>query len=129
MKELAQKAFDQWESVSNLKFEYWHSQPSAVGEYNSAKPDILISFSNTLFQHNHNSRWQKGICSSSFDGKGNVLAHGFFPNNDKSENWYFGELDNTPDGEINFYTTLLHEIGHTLGIEHSASNKAIMYAY
>ncbi|CAH1378301.1 unnamed protein product, partial [Tenebrio molitor] len=27
MKELAQKAFDQWESVSNLKFEYWHSQP------------------------------------------------------------------------------------------------------
>jgi hypothetical protein len=26
MKELAQKAFDQWESVSNLKFEYWHSQ-------------------------------------------------------------------------------------------------------
>jgi monoamine oxidase len=39
-KELAQKAFDQWESVSNLKFEYWHSQPSAVGEYNSVKPDI-----------------------------------------------------------------------------------------
>jgi hypothetical protein len=31
MKELAQKAFDQWESVSNLKFEYWHSQPRAVG--------------------------------------------------------------------------------------------------
>jgi hypothetical protein len=67
MKELAQKAFDQWESVSNLKF-----------EYNSIKPDILISFSNTLFQHNHNSRCQKGICSSSFDGKGNVLAHGSF---------------------------------------------------
>jgi hypothetical protein len=43
MKELAQKAFDQWESVSNLKF-----------NYNSVKPDILISFSNTLFQHNHN---------------------------------------------------------------------------
>jgi hypothetical protein len=126
MKELAQKAFDQWESVSNLKF-----------NYNSVKPDILISFSNTLFQHNHNSRCQKGICSSSFDGKGNVLAHGFFPNNDeclgihfdKSESWYFGELDNTPDGEINFYTTLLHEIGHTLGIEHSANDKAIMYAY
>jgi hypothetical protein len=126
MKELAQKAFDQWESVSNLKF-----------NYNSVKPDILISFSNTLFQHNHNSRCQKGICSSSFDGKGNVLAHGFFPNNneclgihfDKSENWYFGESGNTPDGQINFYTVLLHEIGHTLGIEHSANNNSIMYAY
>jgi hypothetical protein len=70
MKELAQKAFDQWESVSNLKF-----------KYNSVKPDILISFSNTLFQHYHNSWCQKGICSSSFDGKGNVLANGFFPNN------------------------------------------------
>jgi hypothetical protein len=146
MKELAQKAFDQWESVSNLKFEYWHSQPraslkrttapQAVGEYNSVKPDILISFSNTLFQHNHNSRCQKGICSSSFDGKGNVLAHGFFPNNneclgihfDKSENWYFGESGNTPDGQTNFYTVLLHEIGHTLGIEHSANNNSIMYS-
>jgi matrix metalloproteinase-16 (membrane-inserted) len=126
MKELAQKAFDQWESVSNLKF-----------EYNSIKTDILISFPNTLFQHNHNSRCQKGICSSSFDGKGNVLAHGFFPNNneclgihfDKSENWYFGKSSNTPDGQTNFYTVLLHEIGHTLGIEHSANNNSIMYAY
>jgi hypothetical protein len=126
MKELAQKAFDRWESVSKLKF-----------EFNSNKPDILISFANMPFQHNHNSRCQKGVCSNSFDGKGNILAHGFFPNNDecrgihfdKSENWYFGELGNTPDGQTNFYTVLLHEIGHTLGIEHSANDKAIMYAY
>jgi hypothetical protein len=71
MKELAQKAFDQWQSVSNLKF-----------EYNSIKPDryLNISFYNTLFQHNHNIRCQKGECSSSSDGKGNVLVHGFLPN-------------------------------------------------
>jgi hypothetical protein len=97
---------------------------------------VLISFSSTLFQHNHNSWCQKGECSSSFDGKGNLLAHGFFPNNDeclrihfdKSENLYFGE-SNTPDGQTNFYTVLLHKIGHTLGIEHSANNNSIIYAY
>jgi hypothetical protein len=137
MKELTRKAFDQWQSISNLNFKYWHSQPRAVGKYNSIKPDILISFSNTLFEHNHNSRCQKGICSKSFDGKGNVLAHAFFPNNDecrgihfdKSENWYLGEPSDTPDGQTNLYTVLLHEIGHTLGVEHSANNKAVMYAY
>jgi hypothetical protein len=32
---------------------------------------------------------QKGVCSSSFDGKGNVLAHGFFPNNDECRGMYF----------------------------------------
>jgi hypothetical protein len=26
---------------------------------------------------------QKGVCSGSFDGKCNVLPHGFFPNNDE----------------------------------------------
>jgi hypothetical protein len=46
MKELTRKAFDQWQSISNLNFKYWHSQPRAVGKYNSIKPDILISFSN-----------------------------------------------------------------------------------
>jgi hypothetical protein len=42
---------------------------------------------------------------------------------------YFGESSNTPDGQTNFYTVLLHEIVHTLGIEHSANNNSIMYAY
>jgi hypothetical protein len=39
----------------------------------STGADMLISFC------------KKGFCSSSFYGKGNVLAHGFFPNNDECE--------------------------------------------
>jgi hypothetical protein len=38
------------------------------------KPDILISFSSTPFQYNHNARYEKGECSNNFNGKGNVFA-------------------------------------------------------
>jgi hypothetical protein len=30
------------------------------------KPDILISFSSTPFQYNHNARYEKGECSNNF---------------------------------------------------------------
>ncbi|RZC42816.1 Peptidase M10 domain containing protein [Asbolus verrucosus] len=58
MKEAAQKAFDQWQFVQNLKF-----------EYDINKPDILITFSSTPFQHHHNARCKKEIYSNNFDGK------------------------------------------------------------
>nr|XP_015840385.1 PREDICTED: synaptotagmin-7 [Tribolium castaneum] len=47
MKELAQKAFDQWESVSNLKFEYWHSVPER--DYGSAGQPSAVNFKATVF--------------------------------------------------------------------------------
>jgi hypothetical protein len=52
-----------WQSVSNLKF-----------KYDNKKPNVLISFSSTPLQHNHDARYEKGEYSNNFDGKGNVLA-------------------------------------------------------
>jgi hypothetical protein len=68
----------------------------------SAGADMLISFC------------QKGVCSNSFDGKGNDLGHGFFQNNDerrgihfdKSENWYFAILLMDKLIFIRYYTGL-----------------------
>ena len=69
-----------------------------------------------------------------FDGTGGSLAHAFYPaptnpepiagdlHLDDDENWRVG---NTTD----LYSVALHELGHTLGLGHSDSPSAVMYAY
>jgi peptidoglycan hydrolase-like protein with peptidoglycan-binding domain len=73
---------------------------------------------------------------SPFDGAGNVLAHGFFPppnggaiagdlHFDDAETW----TTNNPPTGIDFLSVAIHEIGHTLGLNHSADANAIMFAF
>jgi peptidoglycan hydrolase-like protein with peptidoglycan-binding domain len=73
---------------------------------------------------------------SPFDGVGIVLAHGFYPppyggasagdlHFDDDETW---TTDSPPTGR-DFLTVALHEIGHTLGLDHSADVSAVMYAF
>ncbi|KAL1131422.1 hypothetical protein AAG570_011039 [Ranatra chinensis] len=81
-------------------------------------------------------------CSYKFDGEGGVLAHAFAPRPqidcieihlDSSEKWNFNILPSPSDHnnyeEVNLYAVLIHEIGHTLGLGHSAHKDAIMYPY
>ena len=62
-----------------------------------------------------------------FDGPGGTLAHAFYPrwggdiHMDDSEEWTVGE-----DLGTNMLATLTHEIGHSLGLEHSSVAGAVM---
>ncbi|CAI2356290.1 unnamed protein product [Caenorhabditis sp. 36 PRJEB53466] len=62
-----------------------------------------------------------------FDGKGNILAHAFFPRYggdvhfDEEENW----SPNKTNG-VDLYAVAVHEIGHSLGLKHSSNHLSIM---
>jgi peptidoglycan hydrolase-like protein with peptidoglycan-binding domain len=108
------RAFQAWSAVCFLTF----TEVAGTG-------DIAIAFRTG----NHGD-------GSAFDGPGNVLAHGFYPppnggaiagdlHFDDAERW----TTNNPPAGIDFLSVAIHEIGHTLGLDHSADANAIMFAF
>ena len=65
-----------------------------------------------------------------FDGPGGTLGHAYFPkfggdvHMDDAEDWTI----NSPHGK-NLLFTLTHELGHSLGLDHSAVSGALMAAW
>ena len=123
--DVTRRAFKIWEKHANITF-----SESTTG-YN-----ILISFGSD--QHlNHLSATK---CGYSFDKKGGVLAHAYFPSKfdivkeihiDEDENWSF-DLENVPQDATSLLAVLTHEIGHVLGLDHSSQENSIMnpfYSY
>uniref|UniRef100_H3BGG9 Matrix metallopeptidase 28 n=1 Tax=Latimeria chalumnae TaxID=7897 RepID=H3BGG9_LATCH len=103
-------AFELWSNVSSLVF--W--------EVAEGLADIRLAF----FQGEHND----GI-NNAFDGPGGALAHAFFPRRgeahfDNDERW---SLDRGKGR--NLFIVTAHEIGHTLGLEHSPVKNALMSPY
>lgn len=61
-------------------------------------------------------------------------AHAFYPGTgiggdvhlDDDESW---DIENGHEGDVNFFYTLLHELGHSLGLGHSSTTESIMYPW
>ncbi|KAG8377781.1 hypothetical protein BUALT_Bualt08G0069100 [Buddleja alternifolia] len=99
-----------WSSVSPFRFVY-------VPEYNNC--DIKITF-----------EFRDHGDGLPFDGPGGILAHAFAPidgrlHYDGDEMWRDGVFK----GAYDMQTIGLHELGHTLGLDHSTDDRAIMYPY
>ncbi|XP_070598384.1 matrix metalloproteinase-28 [Erythrolamprus reginae] len=103
-------AFELWSNVSSLVFWEVAEEPA----------DIRLTF----FYGDHND----GV-ENAFDGPGGALAHAFFPRRgeahfDNDERW---SLDSGKGR--NLFVVMAHEIGHTLGLEHSPVSNALMSPY
>ncbi|XP_029670042.1 matrix metalloproteinase-24-like [Formica exsecta] len=99
-------------------------------------PDILISYRTGA--HTYANRLSGDICPAVFDGSGGALAHAFFPSGaidfasevhiDDAEPWHVYLNKNPPD-TCHLLQTLTHEMGHTLGLQHSMRNDSVMFPY
>ena len=111
-RDLIRAAFALWADETPLTF-------NEVAD--SAQADIVIG-------------WAEGEHGDgdSFDGPGDVLAHASYPNPyeerqvflhfDDAERWVNSETQN-----VDLLTVAAHEIGHTLGLDHSNDPNALMY--
>jgi hypothetical protein len=114
-----QQAFQQW--MSQVSSSRLTASPAASAQL----ANIVINF----FNNSHGDSYP-------FDGPLGVLAHTFFPSAglvhfDTAESWTDGPNDPNQLNPyaIYFYEVALHELGHSLGLGHSANPSAVMAPY
>ncbi|GAB6028050.1 hypothetical protein CHUAL_002269 [Chamberlinius hualienensis] len=114
------RAFDLWSKASNLQFNYIDYKPR------EEEVDIVVSFETSAHGDGYN-----------FDGSGGVLAHAFMPTGsdiagdlhlDEEEKWKTHyDLEKNPGDGMSILWVATHELGHSLGLDHSNDINAIMF--
>lgn len=119
VRDTMRKSFSKWQEVSNLKF------LELVGEpINTAK--IRVRFE----RGNHGDPY-------AFDGRGATLAHAFYPHSNEglAGDVHFDDDEiysidmNADRNKRKLLWVAVHELGHSIGLEHSELKGAVMYPW
>ncbi|XP_065062217.1 matrix metalloproteinase-16-like [Rhopilema esculentum] len=114
---LTRRAFNEWEKYSALTFK----------EVSTGNADIEISF-----EPKKHFLYGSLYCDMEFDGPGGTVGHAFYP---IKHAVYGGNIHLDVDEKFsadgrsgfNFGSTIMHEIGHSLGLLHSNHYYSIMH--
>ncbi|XP_071631941.1 interstitial collagenase-like [Temnothorax longispinosus] len=108
-------------STARTAFDLWSQHSALTFERSETNPDIIISW-RRLRHYNTKTKVNGPICSDSFDGPGNVLAHTSLPTDeagfvsevhvDGDEPWHI-YINKHPADRFSLHYTLTHEIGHS----------------
>ncbi|KAF5195577.1 Matrix metalloproteinase-16 [Thalictrum thalictroides] len=108
LRSVMSRAFTKWAAVTHFTFA-------------EAAPETIANIEIGFYRLEHGD-------GASFDGPGGVVAHSAAPTGgishyDADEKWSTGNPNET---EMDLESVALHEIGHLLGLQHSADPGAVM---